>query len=532
MTLFRRFLVFFLLAVLLPLVGVGLRVGSVTEQRLRQEAFRLQEGLAAQAATAVNETLNGYLNVLTITARQPLILEPTTYRTVLSSLLTRYPFLLDVALFTTTGRGIYALTRSPETGLGPLWDLEWGHDVLSTGWAVSDLEGEGGGATLRLAVVLDPGSGGPSGVLAARVSLVGLDERLQAVARAGGARFRLEDAGGRWVAGESVVSGEKDLVVRAEVPGFLWTIIWARPQSDVYSLARTLRRELRWALWIGAAVAVGLCLVLTRWLVGSLVSLEEALRDMKAGRFDRPPKSRGRDEIGRLATELREAQIVLARQVRQSTLGLLVHRVVHDLRHPLTVVRNSLEMIRHHVAGADAIAEKHFKLIDHELHRGAVHLEDLAVLGRTRELRQSIVDLNGLLKDVMAAWPLPADITLVWHLATDLPPGYYDDSQLRRAVINLVQNAQDAMSRGGRLTLGTAGEGGTQILSVEDEGEGVAAGDPAQIFQDFYSTKSGGTGLGLGIVQSVAEGHGGRVDVRRAEVRGTVFEIRLPRGRA
>jgi signal transduction histidine kinase len=102
-------------------------------------------------------------------------------------------------------------------------------------------------------------------------------------------------------------------------------------------------------------------------------------------------------------------------------------------------------------------------------------------------------------------------------------------STLRRALLNLVQNALDAMPEGGTLTL--AGQGtATQVqLQVHDTGSGIAAERLQQIFEPLYTTKPGGTGLGLYIVQEIVAAHAGQLTVESKEGQGTTFTVTLPR---
>ena len=99
---------------------------------------------------------------------------------------------------------------------------------------------------------------------------------------------------------------------------------------------------------------------------------------------------------------------------------------------------------------------------------------------------------------------------------------------LRRALLNLVQNALDAMPPGGTLTLRGQRTATAVALQVQDTGSGMDAATLAQIFEPLYTTKPGGTGLGLYIVQEIMAAHGGRVTVESVVGQGTTFTLTLP----
>jgi signal transduction histidine kinase len=102
-------------------------------------------------------------------------------------------------------------------------------------------------------------------------------------------------------------------------------------------------------------------------------------------------------------------------------------------------------------------------------------------------------------------------------------------STLRRAILNLVQNAFDAVAQGGMVMI-TGRSTATQVqLQVRDTGNGIAAEQLERIFEPLYTTKPGGTGLGLYIVQEIVAAHGGQITVHSAESQGTIFTITLPR---
>ena len=120
----------------------------------------------------------------------------------------------------------------------------------------------------------------------------------------------------------------------------------------------------------------------------------------------------------------------------------------------------------------------------------------------------------------------------------DVPAIWADQEALYRAMVNLVANALDAMPRGGRLTLRVAWSepelagprvGARRVaVEVEDTGIGIDPADIDRVFHPFFSTKEGGTGLGLALTQKIVEDHEGSIDVRSTPGAGALFRILLP----
>lgn len=119
-------------------------------------------------------------------------------------------------------------------------------------------------------------------------------------------------------------------------------------------------------------------------------------------------------------------------------------------------------------------------------------------------------------------------LTVQEKLYRRLPLSSIDPAQVKQALLNLIKNAMQAMTRGGRLTLET-GEGGEGVwVSVADTGGGIPEEQINRIFEPFFTTKSKGTGLGLMIVQRIIREHGGRIELESRVGQGTVFRILLP----
>jgi signal transduction histidine kinase len=114
------------------------------------------------------------------------------------------------------------------------------------------------------------------------------------------------------------------------------------------------------------------------------------------------------------------------------------------------------------------------------------------------------------------------------YFPSDLPPVPLDRDMFKQALLNLLLNAQQAMPAGGELTIQAARDGDHVVMNLIDTGNGMTPEVAARAFQPFYSTRNGGTGLGLPTTRKIVQGHGGTIDVQSEIGRGTKFTIRLP----
>jgi signal transduction histidine kinase len=144
--------------------------------------------------------------------------------------------------------------------------------------------------------------------------------------------------------------------------------------------------------------------------------------------------------------------------------------------------------------------------------------------------------MNQVLQDV--AMFLQADfrqrgVELRTDLEPLLPTVDLDETQFKQAVINLLVNARQVVRENGEVRLiSRAGSGGEVVVEVQDNGPGVPEADREKIFEVFFSSRGGGTGLGLPIARQIVERHGGTIGLNTVEGEGTTFWIRLPRRHA
>ena len=151
----------------------------------------------------------------------------------------------------------------------------------------------------------------------------------------------------------------------------------------------------------------------------------------------------------------------------------------------------------------------------------------------SREVQLRRTDLNALIRDSVAAQqPVLAqgDIEVEVDLDDELPPIDADPAQLRRAILNLLDNAANAMPDGGKLSMQTGQDDGQVLVRVMDTGVGMSEDMTSQIFNPFFSTHHYGSGLGLAIVWDIMQSHGWQIDVESELGEGTTFIVRIPLG--
>lgn len=203
----------------------------------------------------------------------------------------------------------------------------------------------------------------------------------------------------------------------------------------------------------------------------------------------------------------------------------------HELRTPITIIRGHLELLED-----DPIERRRtVAVVTDELDRMSRFVEDLLTLAKAERpdfLLLAAVDLDLLTEELMikASALAPRD----WHLEhTGVGLLNADRQRLTQAVMNLAHNAVQQTAENDRITLGSDVRGGCARLWVTDDGPGIAPGDAEKIFERFARTedgrrRSGGAGLGLAIVRTIAEAHGGRVDLDSAVGHGARFTIVIP----
>ena len=202
----------------------------------------------------------------------------------------------------------------------------------------------------------------------------------------------------------------------------------------------------------------------------------------------------------------------------------VARRLAHEIKNPLTPIQLSAERLRRHFLGAPpgarALVESLKGLVD-----------EFSQFARMPAPRAVPTDLHQLLVNTLALYKgIFSDVSIEERFEADAPLVRLDSEQIRRVIINLIDNAVEAMERRGRIIVETQADRPNHLVRVvvADDGPGIPSGDRDKLFLPYYSTKGRGSGLGLAIVRRIIAEHGGNIDAGDNVPRGTRFTIELP----
>ena len=238
--------------------------------------------------------------------------------------------------------------------------------------------------------------------------------------------------------------------------------------------------------------------------------------------------------------ELRLQREEMGRLSRMAVMGELTASLAHELNQPLTAIASNAAAGRRSLGRnlADpGMFEEIFQDISADAQRAGAVIHGIRGLVRKNETSRRAVNLNNLICDVLRLLhsDLIARATAVeTELAPDIEAIQADPIHLQQVVLNLIVNALEAMqetpTNNRRILVSTAVSDGFVEVKVRDHGAGLPRKDPDKVFAHFFTTKPSGMGMGLAIVRSIVEAHGGDLGARNVDGGGALFFFRLPTG--
>lgn len=333
-----------------------------------------------------------------------------------------------------------------------------------------------------------------------------------------------------------------------------------RSRTDQLRFLREIYTELAVTAILGVLLATLLSFIVARTITRPLAAITAAMRDVAStGDLTRKVRFRSgggwQDEDAQLlATTFNTLTESIARFQREgaqkerlSSLGRLSTVIAHEIRNPLMIIKAALRALRQ-AAVPSRDVEEAITDIDGEVVRLNRIVNDVLDFARPIKYALAPTDINLLVQDsAAAAQATPGPVVRV-TIDPSLPILTTDSERVRLALINLIVNARQSMDGREASDTGAGGPGRTGhqaespavavatrasdthlTITVNDTGPGIESDDLARIFDPYFSTKRGGTGLGLPIAKNIIEGLGGTLTVTSAAGRGTEMRIDLPR---
>jgi signal transduction histidine kinase len=273
----------------------------------------------------------------------------------------------------------------------------------------------------------------------------------------------------------------------------------------------------------------GLLIGLLGGVVGTSIVLILRLRSHRSrvGRTLRRIRAAARRRAIRLETRAQSAQ-------RLAELGTLTGGLAHEIKNPLSTVLLNLQLLQEDLGPSDPAHSRmvaRLSTVTREASRLRDILDDFLRFAGKIELRKESVDLNRLLEELVDFFAPQAQLSRVqlrfkpWKapLIVEIDPRL-----IKQTILNLMINALQAMPNGGELIISADVAGHEAVVDVIDTGAGIPPEAAEKIFHAYYSTKKGGTGLGLAMAQRIAQEHGGSLSVTSELGKGSDFRVKLP----
>ncbi|MCP4267786.1 MAG: HAMP domain-containing protein [Candidatus Brocadiaceae bacterium] len=239
-------------------------------------------------------------------------------------------------------------------------------------------------------------------------------------------------------------------------------------------------------------------------------------------------------ELVQKNAQLHDTQEQLVRTEKLAAVGTLASGVSHELRNPLSAIKNAVYLLkrklsRKEIPDIDAKVLQFLEIMDNEIDRSAKIINDL--LGFTRVAKPARIksDIKVVINDALSRVKISRNVRLSKNFKPNLPKVTIDASQIGQVLINLIDNACQAMEEGdGKLQISARESNGFVEIGIEDSGCGISAKRIKKIFDPLFTTKPKGIGMGLAVCHEIIEKHNGYIDVKSQESVGTNMCVKLP----
>lgn len=305
-----------------------------------------------------------------------------------------------------------------------------------------------------------------------------------------------------------------------------------------------LLTETQMLLFIGVPTLLVVSILLSYFISRSISRpinlLHLAAEKVSRGNYNIKFETKTNDEIGELGQKFEsmvnsfknsietERKLVLTQErlktEKLTAIGELSARIAHDLRNPLSVIKNVAEIIKLQYPSNDKRLQEHFAKLDTSVQRMSHQIDDVLNFVRTTPLEKKITSVREIITKSLDDLEIPRDVSIERPLTDEKID--CDEQKLRTAISNVILNAIQAIDGKGTISIKISGYTKHITINVSDSGPGIPDDVLPYIFDPLFTTKQRGTGLGLSSCKNIIEQHGGAISVKNNP---TTFTITLPR---
>jgi len=282
-------------------------------------------------------------------------------------------------------------------------------------------------------------------------------------------------------------------------------------------------------IFIGSTLAIKY--IITKSISRPLLKLRKITHKIAEGEFVKA-EIKGNDEISdlgrdidRMSGELEKLNKEIIMSERLSSIGNLSSRMAHDLRNPLSVIKNSMEILNLRLNdNMDERVNHQLAMVGRAVSRMSHQIEDVLDFVNIAELKVQSSSIITILESAVLSTDIPKSVTI--NLPKNSATALCDPYRLEVVFSNLLKNASQAVKDSGEITIRIIDKNDDVFVEIEDSGPGILETNMEQIFEPLFTTKQTGTGLGLASCKSIIEKHGGTLSVRN---KPTVFTVQIPK---
>jgi signal transduction histidine kinase len=323
----------------------------------------------------------------------------------------------------------------------------------------------------------------------------------------------------------------------SDVAGAPYAVL-LRSRGDLERLLARVHRDLAASAGLAVLAATLLAYGIARTVTRPLRALTATMGEMaQTGDLTRQAPGQGRwdDEDARLlgstfnalTSSIARFQREASLRERLSSLGRLSTVIAHEVRNPLMIIKGALHPLRRHEVNSAEVRAAAAD-IEEEVARLNRIVSDVLDFARPISFQLAPADVNEVCRDAVKAVTRDGLPDIVLDLDQQAPAVITDAERLRQTLINILSNAQHAVSEGGSIVLSTAAGPSGIALAVRDSGPGISRDALPRIFEPYFTTKRTGTGVGLAVAKNIVEGLGGRISADSSNGAGTTITIHLP----